>query len=97
MISASDRDRVDKNAPISIEKQKFHIGDYLKSSDCVKIYTLTASVLKWSVVLRNQDNSTLSCRIPDSSMDNIKNTIERELQSVSKWVYSNKLVINAKK
>ena len=43
------------------------------------------------------DDSTLSCRIPDSSTDIIKNTIERELQSVSNWVNSNKLVINAKK
>ena len=43
------------------------------------------------------DDSTLSCRIPDESTDCIKTIVENELQNVSRWVDSNKLVINAKK
>ena len=43
------------------------------------------------------DDSTLTCRLPDSSTDIIKITIERELQIVPEWVSSNNLVINAKK
>ena len=43
------------------------------------------------------DDSSPTCRIPDSSTDIITNTIERESQSVSNWVNTNKLVINEKK
>ena len=43
------------------------------------------------------DDSTLTCCIPDESTGCIKTIVENELQNVSRWVESNKLVINAKK
>ena len=41
------------------------------------------------------DDSTLTCRISDASTDCIKTRLKSELQIVSRWVDSNRLVTNA--